>query len=348
MDVSTALVRIYGFPMTIRWGIAGTGRMAAVFAEELKRVPGCAVAAIGSRDRDRAYAFAAGHSLWEAAHPVKAHGSYAELVDDPDLDVIYIATPHAQHKAIALAAIAAGKAVLVEKAFTATLAGAQEVIDAARANGVFAMEAMWTRFLPAVASLRDAIAAGRLGDLIAVQGDLFSYRRFNPDDRLFAPDLGGGAVLDLGVYIVSFAQMLLGDPSDVTVRGSTYPNGIDASASFLLDHPSGATATLMCSLIAEGPGRMVVVGTKGWAEVHPRFHHPTRFTVHRPGVLDRDFDLSPMGRGYTHEIIEVNNCLANGLRESPVMPLDDTLSVMSTLQQALDALGNAQQDADGD
>ena len=332
--------------MTIRWGIAGTGRMAAVFAEELRRVPDCVVGAVGSRDGDRAYSFAAGHAQPAGVHPVKAHGSYLDLAHDPDVDVIYVATPHPQHKAVALAAIEAGKAVLVEKAFTATLAGAREVVDAARAKRVFAMEGMWTRFQPAVVALREVIGSGRLGELVAVQGDLFSYRAYNPADRLFAPELGGGAVLDLGPYLVSFAQMLLGDPSEVQVRGTTYPNGVDASASFLLTYPGDAMATLMCSLRAEGPGRMVVVGTKGWAEVHPRFHHPTRLTVHRQGVLEHDFDLMPMGRGYTHEIIEVNQCLADGLTESPVMPLDCTLSVMSVLQQALDTLGNVQKDAD--
>ena len=332
--------------MTIRWGIAGTGRMADTFAEELRRVPGCVVSAVGSRDRDRSYAFAARHSLSGNGHQFRAHGSYLDLAGDPDVDVVYVATPHPQHKAVALTAINSGKAVLVEKSFTATLAGAQEVVAAARDKGVFAMEAMWTRFQPAVAALRDVVGTGRLGELVGVQGDLFAYREFDPTDRLFSPDLGGGAVLDLGAYIVSFAQMLLGDPSEVLVRGSSYPNGVDASASFLLNHPSGATATVMCALSAEGPGRMIVTGTKGWIELHPRFHHPTRFTVHRQGVLDHDYDLMPMGRGYTHEIIEVNQCLANGLRESPIMPLDDTLSVMATLQTALDTLGNPQRDVD--
>ncbi len=330
--------------MTIRWGIAGTGRMADTFAEELRRVPECVVSAVGSRDLDRAYTFGARHSLSDNGHHFTAHGSYHDLANDPDVDVVYIATPHPQHRAVALAAIGAGKPVLVEKAFTATLDGARDVVAAARDKGVFAMEAMWTRFQPAVVALRDIIGTGRLGDLVGVQGDLFAYREFNPDDRLFAPGLGGGAVLDLGTYVVSFAQMLLGDPSEVVVRGSTYPNGVDAAASFLLDHPSGATATLMCALDAEGPGRMIVTGTRGWVEVHPRFHHPTRLSVHRQGTLERDYDLMPMGRGYAHEIIEVNACLTNGMRESPTMPLDDTLSVMATLQTALDTLGNHQRE----
>lgn len=318
--------------------------MAEVFVSDLRRVPDCEVSAVGSRDRDRAYAFAARHSVAAVQSSARAHGSYDDLVNDPNVDVIYVATPHPQHKAIALKAIEAGKAVLVEKAFCATLAGAQEVVDAARAKGVFAMEAMWTRFQPVVVALREVVASGQLGELVGVQGDLFAYRKYDPTDRLFAPELGGGATLDLGVYVVSFAQMLLGNPSEVVARGDKYPNGVDASCSFLLNYPSGATATLMCALKAEGPGRMIVTGSKGWVEVLPRFHHPTRMAVHRAGVLTREYDLMPMGRGYTHEIIEVNRCLNEGLTESPVMPLDDTISVMDTLQQALDQMGVSQVD----
>lgn len=323
--------------MTIGWGIAGPGRMAEAFASDLKSVPDCALVAVGSRSRDRAYQFAA---HYDGPHPMHAHGSYEALVNDPGVDVIYIATPHPQHKAIALQAIAAGKAVLVEKAFCATYDSAREVVDAARDKGVFAMEAMWTRFQPVVNALREMVGSGQLGELVGVQGDLFAYREFNASDRLFAPELGGGAILDLGVYVVSFAQQFLGDPSDVAVRGHKYPNGVEASASFLLSYPSGATASLACGLNAEGPGRMMLAGTKGWVDVLPRFHHAQQMSVHRAGTLTKHYDLAPMGKGYSHEIIEVNRCLSEGLTESPVMPLSDTLSVMRTLQDGLDWFGN--------
>ncbi len=331
--------------MTIRWGVAGTGRMATAFVEDLVRVPGCSMAAVGSRDRDRAYQFAAVHSQ-AATSTAHAHGSYQELTSDPDVDVIYIATPHPQHRLLALDAIAHRKAVLVEKSFCATLAGAKDVVDAAREHHVFAMEAMWTRFMPVIVALREIVASGTLGDIVSVQGDLLVYRRFNPRDRLFAPSLGGGALLDVGVYTISFAQMILGAPDRLEVAGHLYSNGVDASASLLLSYPSGAQATLSCALDAEGPGRMAVVGTRGWVEVLGQFHHPRTLVVHRPGVLAHEFELRPTGAGYSHEIVEVNRCLADGRLESSAMPLDDTLEVMKELEQALDALGVAHADAD--
>lgn len=318
--------------------------MAQSFVEDLARVPGSTMAAVGSRNRDHAYQFAAANS--RAIHDTaRAHGSYQDLCRDPDVDVIYIATPNAQHRAIALDAISHGKGVLVEKSFCSTLTGAEEVVAAAREHRVFAMEAMWTRFLPVVVALREIVASGTLGEPLTVQGDLLTVRTFDASDRQFDPALGGGAILDVGVYVVSFAQMLLGTPSRVEVSGTRYPNGVDASASFLLEYPSGATATLTCALNARGPGRMVVVGSQGWIEVLPRFHHPRTLVVHRPGVLEREYDLMPMGHGYSHEIIEVDHCLSRGQLESPIMPLADTLSVMGVLDTALDRLGVPHTDA---
>ena len=163
--------------------------------------------AVASRSQERADAFAARHGI------ERAHGSYAAILADPDVDVLYVATPHPQHHALALAALRAGKALLVEKSFTATTAGAAEVVDLARATGVFAMEAMWTRFQPAVVAMRELIADGAIGEVRSVQADLGVAREYDPADRLFALELGGGALLDLGVYVVSFAQMLLGTPT---------------------------------------------------------------------------------------------------------------------------------------
>lgn len=311
--------------------------MAAVFADDLALVDGCEVVAVGSRSTDSAQRFIDAHE--DAGPDARAHGSYQALADDPEVDAIYIASPHPQHASVALQAIEAGRAVLVEKAFTASLESTERVVAAARERGVFAMEAMWTRFQPVVRRLRELVDAGELGELVGVQGDLFAFREFDASDRLFAPELGGGAILDLGVYVVSFAQMLLGDAREVLVRGQMYPNGVEASASFLLTHDGGATSSLACGLNAPGPGRMVVVGTKGWAEVHSRFHHPTKLTVHRHGQDAETFEKAPLGRGYTHEIQEVNRCLSAGLTESPAMPLDDTLAVMRVLQAGLDHFG---------
>jgi predicted dehydrogenase len=317
----------------LRWGIAGPGRIAALVAGDFAHVPDAELVAVGSRSQQRAERFARAHGL------ARAHGSYAALIADPQVDVVYIATPHPQHYAIAIAALRAGKAVLVEKAFTATLAGAEEVAAEARRSGVFAMEAMWTRFQPAIVRARELLAEGAIGEITSVQADLGIVRDFDPSDRLFAPELGGGALLDLGVYAVSFAQMLLGAPQTVFAVGGHEPNGIEASATLLLGFADGRSATLTTSLHAPLPGAARVFGSRGWIELPPRFHHPTRLVLHRDGREPEALTLPPLGGGYSHELIELTQCVRAGRPESTVMPLGDTLAVMAVLEQAGAQLG---------
>lgn len=317
----------------VRWGIAGPGRIAAALAPDFDLVPGAKLVAVGSRSQERADRFAAEHRI------ERAYGSYAGLLADPDVDVVYIATPHPQHYAIALAAIRAGKAVLVEKAFTATLAGAREVVAEARRAGVFAMEAMWSRFHPAMVDARAMLAAGAIGEIFSVQADLGVDHEYDPADRMFAAELGGGALLDVGVYVVAFAQMLLGRPESVRTVGSHEPNGVEASATMLLGWPNGCSATLTTSLHSPMPGAARVFGSRGWLDVPPRFHHPRGFVVHRPGREPEAFSRPPLGRGYAHELIEVTECVKAGATESKVMPLDDTLAVMEVLEEATSQLG---------
>lgn len=326
---------------SIRWGIAGPGRIADALVPDFMHVPRADVVAVGSRSEDRARAFASRHGI------ARAHGSYRALIDDPEVDVIYIATPHPFHRDIALAAIEAGKAVLVEKAFTATFAGTREVVQAARQHGVFAMEAVWTRFQPAIEAAREVIAWGRIGDVTGVQADLCAFRAYTDGDRLFAPDLGGGATLDLGVYLINLADFMLGEATSITAAGRLYDNGVDAAASYLLTYASGATASLTCGFDAHGPGRMIVTGTNGWIEVEPRFHHPRTISIHRAGVLPRIVDAPATGKGYCHELAEVNACLLEGDAESRTMPLDSTLHVAALMQDALSQLGVSYSEAEG-
>jgi predicted dehydrogenase len=317
----------------IRWGIAGPGRIAEKVVEDFAVVDGARATAVGSRSLERAQSFADRHGL------DRAFGSYAELMSDPDVDVVYIATPHPQHAAVARAAILAGKAVLVEKAFTATSAGAADVIDLARSRQTFVMEAMWTRFQPAVVHMQELIADGAIGEVRSVQADLGVQRAFDPQDRLFALELGGGALLDLGVYVVSFAQMILGAPSSVMVVGSLFPTGVDAEAALLLGYADGRSALLTTSLRNELPGQARVFGTDGWIDVLPRFHHPETIVLHRSDREPETVVRPRLGAGYAHQLIEVNECLRAGRTESAVMPLDDTLAVQHVLQQAADQLG---------
>ncbi|AXE39819.1 Gfo/Idh/MocA family protein [Acidipropionibacterium virtanenii] len=324
----------------IGWGIAGTGRIARTVLPDFIHVPDAHVAAVASRTREHAESFAdlAFSTLPDHPRP-RAYASYAEMLEDPDVDVVYVATPHPQHKPIALAALAAGKAILVEKSFAATHAGASEIVEAARAKGLFAMEGIWSRFLPVIREMDLAVAAGEIGEVTSVQGDLFALRDFDPEDRLFNPELGGGATLDLGVYAINFAVGRLGSPTRVTAAGSLFPNGVDADVAMLLEHRGERTATLAVSLRADGPGRMAIHGTHGWIEVEPRFHHPSRIVVHRRGVIPQVHEAPQSGRGYSHELIEVGQCLRDGRTESTIMPLDDTLEVSRVMQSVLEQVG---------
>jgi predicted dehydrogenase len=317
----------------VRWGVVGPGRIAENVMRDFGHVDGATVLAVASRSAGRARAFAQRHGI------PRSYGSYAELVADPDVDVLYVATPHPQHHAVALAALRAGKALLVEKAFTATAAGAAEVVELARASGTFVMEAMWTRFHPVVARLRELVADGAIGEVRAVQADLGIAPPFDPAHRLFARDLGGGALLDLGVYVVSFSQMVLGTPADVLARGFHFPNGVEADAALLLGYDDGRAATLTTSLRTALPGQARVFGTAGWIDVLPRFHHPRTIVLHRTGAEPETITREPLGVGYAHELIEVTECLRAGRTESAVMPLADTLAVQSVLGEAAEQLG---------
>jgi len=320
--------------VTARWGFCATGRIAATVARDLALVDGAVPAAVGSRDLGRARAFAAEHGF------TRAHGSYEALFADEEVDVVYVATPHGQHHAVVSAALAAGKPVLVEKAFTVSAAAAADLVARARASGLFLMEAMWTRFLPVVAELRRLVADGAIGEIRSVDADLGFRVPVDPAHRLWAPGLGGGALLDLGVYPVSFAQMLLGPPSSVTATGSLGHTGVDADVGLLLGWPDGAHARLACSLTSAVEGRALVTGTRGRIELPTPFHHPPHLLLHREDGGTEVVEAPPVGRGYSHQLVEVQRCLAEGLTESPVMPLADTLAVMDTLQRALDELGS--------
>ncbi len=317
--------RVGGMTERIRWGIAGPGRMATEMAQAFAAVPNGELIAVGSRSADRAEAFAAAHGI------PRAHPSYEALVTDPEVDAVYVATPHPQHTDVTLAAIEAGKAVLVEKAFTATVEDTVAIVESARAKGVFAMEAMWTRFNPGVAAIRDAVAAGQIGQLRAVHGDLTAFRDYVPTDRLFDPAKGGGAVLDLGVYVMSFAQHFLGVPDVVHAVGGNFPNGVEGEFAVLFGYADGRSAALTGGFTTYGPGRMMLLGTDGWIDVHPRFHRTPAVTFWRgKAPQERRFEA-----GYQFEVIHAGECIAAGRTESEIMPLDDTIAVQELMAQVL-------------
>ena len=318
--------------MTVRWGVVGPGRIASKVVGDAPLVPGAEFVAVASRSAERAQAFAAKHDI------PRAYDSYQAILDDDGVDVLYIATTHPQHRAIALAALAAGKAILVEKAFTVTPEATREIVELATSTGTFAMEAMWTRFQLVVVRLRELIADGALGDLRCVQGELCVQANMDPNDRFLNPAIGGGAVFDLSVYPISFAQMLLGDPDVVHVQGTLTDTGVDLEESMLLGFPGGRSAALFCSLRCASPGQLRVFGTDGWVDVLPRFHHPDTIVLHRGDEQERI--VAPRtGDGYAHELIEVTECVAAGKAQSDVMPLADTVAVQGVMAEVVRQLG---------
>jgi predicted dehydrogenase len=289
--------------------------------------------AVGSRHLDSANRFA------DRLDIPNRHASYEALVADSDVEAVYVATPHPMHHANALLALRAGKPVLVEKAFTMNAAEAEELVATARAEGLFLMEAMWTRFLPHIAEIRRLLAEGALGEIVTVTADHGQWFAKDPDFRLFAPELGGGALLDLGVYPVSFASMLLGKPDRIVTLADPAFTGVDGQTSMLFGYASGAQAVLTCTLSAKSPTRAAIVGTDARIELDGSFYAPTSFElITRTGERTR-FDEPHEGRGLWHEAEEVARCVREGLLESPLMPLDETLEIMRTMDAVLAQAG---------
>ena len=319
--------------MTVRWGVVGPGRIASKVIGDAPHVPGAEFVAVASRSAERAQAFADAHGL------PRVHDSYRAMLDDDGVDILYIATTHPQHRAIALAALRAGKAILLEKSFTVTPEATREIVDLARSTGTFAMEAMWTRFQPAVVRLRELIADGALGEVRSVQGELCVQANQDPSDRFLNPAIGGGAVFDLSVYPISFAQMVLGNPDVVHAHGVLTDTGVDLEESMMLGFPGARTAGLFCSLRCSSPGQMRVFGTDGWIDVLPRFHHPDTIVLHRRDAEPETIVAPRTGAGYAHELIEVTECIAAGKPESDVMPLADTVAVQDVMGDVVLQLG---------
>ncbi len=241
---------------TLRWGILGTGGIAHTFASDLRLTESGVVSAVGSRSRGAADRFADEFGI-EGRHP-----SYELLVADPGVDVVYVATPHPMHRDNAILALRAGKPVLVEKPFAMNAVEAAEIVAVARERRLFAMEAMWTRFLPHIAVVRDWLAQGTLGEIVTVTADHGQWFAEDAEFRLFAPELGGGALLDLGVYPVSFASMILGTPNRIAAVIDPAFTGVDAQTSMVFGYESGAQAVLGCTLRAKSPTRASIVGTR--------------------------------------------------------------------------------------
>lgn len=315
-----------------RWGILGTGGIAHTFARDVALIEEGVIVAVGSRNQGSADAFG---DEFDVAH---RHDSYLGLVSDPDVDAVYIGTPHPMHFDDAMLAFEHDKPVLVEKAFTMTSAQARTLVRVAREKQLFLMEAMWTRFLPHVVAIRRLIADGALGQIVCVEADHGQWFEKDPSSRLFAPELGGGALLDLGVYPVSFASMLLGTPDRLTALVDPAFTGVDGQVSMLFGYDGGAHAVLTCTSSARSATRACITGDLARIEIDGNFYAPTSFSlIQRNGDAQR-FEFEDQGRGLHHEAAEVDRCLRAGLLESPVMPLDESIAIMETMEKVLSFL----------
>lgn len=310
---------------SLHWGILATGSIAHKFATGISALDDAEIAAVGSRSLESANRFGDEFDI------PKRHDSYEALAADPDVDAIYIATPHSLHKENMLLCLDAGKAVLCEKPFTINAVEAKEVIGFARGRGVFLMEAMWTRYLPLVVELRRMLAEGIIGEVRMITGD-FGYRAgFNAESRTFNPALGGGALLDVGIYPLSFASMILGTPTRIVSMAELGETGVDEQAAMILGYDGGQLAMSHTAIRTSTVHESVIMGTDGLIRIHSPSWAPTKMTVKRSGKDVEEVYIPFEGNGYNYEADEVHRCLRAGVLESDVMPLDETLSLMQTM-----------------
>jgi len=315
----------------MRWGIAATGNISNSMAAALATIDGAEIVAVGSRTLAAADKFAAQHQI---SH---AHGSYDDLWADPGVDIVYIGSPHSEHHAMTIAALDAGKHVLCEKAFAINAGQATEMIEAARRNERFVMEAMWSWFMPAWHDLRRRLAGGVIGDIRVIDAH-FGLQVLDEDGRHRRPELAGGALLDLGIYPLSIARFLLGEPVEVRAVGSLTDQGVDGTFGAVTRHESGAVATLSSSIEAQTDLSARITGTDGSIEVHAPFWCPHGYTIEqRDGSASEVVDLPH--RGLAHEAEHAMDRIAAGHIESDVQTWAATLANMELMDEIRRQLG---------
>jgi predicted dehydrogenase len=343
LDVTPGPVRATPLPADrpVRWGVLATGKIATSFVRNLALLDECDVAAVGARRQESADAFAAEHGI------DAAYGDYRALVEDPAVDVVYVATPHSLHREHVELAFDAGKPVLCEKALTLTAGDAERLVARARAENLFFMEAMWMRCVPMIRRLRQLVDTGVLGQVRQLRADLGFVVDKAPTDRLLDPALGGGALLDMGIYPLTFASLFLGEPSTITATAALSEAGVDLNLAIGLGYESGAIASLTSTMTAWSPRSASIATERGRLDVPPPFHHPTTVTW---TPLDGDPDVAEppapqqlheglIGTGLAHEALEVVRCLRSGETESPLVPLDDTLALMRQMDRIREIVG---------
>jgi predicted dehydrogenase len=317
----------------VRWGILGTGRIAHDFANALRDTPGAQLVACASRSQASADAFGAEFDV-----PLR-FPSYADLAACDDVDLVYIGTPHPQHAENALTILDGGKGVLCEKPFALNLGQAQQVVGRARERNLFLMEAMWTRYLPALDEVRRILASGELGAVTQATADFGFAAAFDPANRLFDPALGGGALLDVGIYPLSILADLLGPVEKAQAQAEIGPTGVDLQTVFTLRHAGGALSNCACSIKARSPIVLTLAGEHGHLRINAPFFRPSSITLTLAGAEPSTIPTPYLGNGYVHEALEAQRCWREGLIESPRMTHDQTLALMGVLDDIRRQIG---------
>jgi len=311
----------------IRWGILGPGGIAHQFARGLSVIPDAELIAVGSRSIERADKFA---DEFDVPH---RHGSYSDLASDPDVDAVYVSTPHPFHKEYSILCLEAGKPVLCEKPMAINANEAREMIECARKSKIFLMEAMWTRFLPVMVKVRELLAEGAIGEARIMTADFGFRSGWNTEGRLLDPNLAGGGLLDVGVYTIAMAYMIFGGaPSRIASVAHIGETGVDEQAGMLLGYDAGQIAMLSCAIRTNTPQEARIMGTDGSIHI-PGFWHARSATLHVSGKEPQQIELPFEGNGYNYEAVEVMNCLRAGKLESDIVPLDESLSVIETMDE---------------
>lgn len=317
----------------INWGILGLGKIAGKFAKDLQLVADASLHAVASRSQDKADAFAKEH------HATAAYASYEELIEDPNVDVIYVATPHKYHADWTMACLRAGKAVLCEKPFAMNEKQVRAMIDAAKAHQVFLMEALWTRFFPSTRYVLEACQSGKIGTLRSVQADFGFTADYDPEGRLFNKALGGGALLDIGIYPLYISYLLLGNPEHVSAQAHLGPTGVDHSNAMMLAYPGDVQAMLTSTLTAATQTEAWIYGSKGAIRMHSRFHHCEKVSIYEGQEEVETLTFPYPGGGYQFEIEEVVRCLQQGKLESDLMSHQNSLDLIRLLDQVRSMVG---------
>lgn len=317
----------------IRWGILGCGKIAHKFASDLLLTEYGQLYACASKDKQKAADFATKYDA------VKYFDSYESLAACEEIDVIYIATPHSFHHDHSILCMRMGKNVLCEKPMAIQQAQLQAMIEVVKYHNVFLMEAMWTAFLPAIIEVKDKVSAGVIGSVRHLSADFGFQSIYDPESRLYNPLLAGGSLLDIGIYPLYISLLILGMPKTIQAKAHIAPTRVDDECTILLSYEDGATASLYCSVTCHTDTKCEIYGTKGNIKIPGRFHEQDHYFLQHQDGPSVQFNIGKKGYGYYHEAKHVNDCLLNGVKESPSMPFQTSLQLVQLMDEIRTQIG---------